>query len=339
MKLVSFYRRQISIFVMVTFTILLCFWANQTPAAPAVPASEKSSTAARASGEDESPGFIEEEESEPVVKKGKKFPWLLVGVGVVAVGALIVLLAKKKSTTPDTPTGPYSNGVLTINGVRYDMASIPSGEFQMGSTSSDGDPDEQPVHTVRITKGFWLGKTEVTQGLWQAVMGSNPSYFGYGDNYPVEMVSWDDCQTFITKLNQLVGGTPFRLPTEAEWEYACRAGTTGDRYGDLDSIAWWYYNNSGNSTQPVGQKQPNAFGLYDILGNVWEWCQDWYGPYAAGYQTDPPGAASGTYRVFRGGDCYSDTKFARSAYRGGDYSSSREHSLGFRLAANSSSGG
>ena len=338
MKLVSFYRRQISIFVMVTFTILLCFWANQTPAAPAVPASEKSSTAARASGEDESPGFIEEEESEPVVKKGKKFPWLLVGVGVVAVGALIVLLAKKKSTTPDTPTGPYSNGVLTINGVRYDMASIPSGEFQMGSTSSDGDPDEQPVHTVRITKGFWLGKTEVTQGLWQAVMGSNPSKFNYGDNYPADSVSWDDCQAFITKLNLMAGGNPFRLPTEAEWEYACRAGTTGERYGDLDSIAW-YESNSGGVTHPVGQKQPNAFGLFDILGNVYEFCQDWYGPYAAGYQTDPTGAASGMYRVDRGGAYVYPARFERSAYRDGFEPGSRNIALGLRLAANSASGG
>jgi formylglycine-generating enzyme required for sulfatase activity len=225
---------------------------------------------------------------------------------------------------------------LTINGVRYDLALIPAGEFQMGSNVGWG---EQPVHTVRISKGFWLGKTEVTQGLWQAVMGSNPSHFNYGDNYPVERVSWDNCQAFITKLNQMVGGSFFRLPTEAEWEYACRAGTTGDRFGDLDAIAW-FDGNSGLTTHPVGQKQPNAFGLYDTIGNVWEWCQDWYGEsYTAGYQTDPTGAASGSWRVKRSGECEREARCARSPYRDADYPDYIISNNGFRLVAISASGG
>jgi formylglycine-generating enzyme required for sulfatase activity len=201
----------------------------------------------------------------------------------------------------------------------------------MGSDSAEAYDDEKPVHTVRISKAFWLGKTEVTQGLWQAVMGSNPSYFKSGDNYPVEQVSWDDCQSFITKLNQMVGGNAFRLPTEGEWEYACRAGTTGDRYGNIDSIAW-YSSNSGSTTRPVGQKQANGWGLYDTLGNVWEWCQDWYGGYSSSYQTDPTGPASGAGRVRRGGGWFYRAQLVRSAIRDlydpGDYG----YTLGFRLA-------
>jgi len=230
-----------------------------------------------------------------------------------------------------TKNTPYSNGVLTINGVRYELASIPAGEFQMGSNSSEANIGEQPVHTVRISKSFWLGKTEVTQGLWQAVMGSNPSGFKKGDTYPVEMVSWDDCQSFITKLNQMVGGNNFRLPTEAEWEYACRAGTTGDRYGDLDAIAW-YSSNSGNTTHPVGQKQVNGWGLFDTLGNVYEWCQDWYGTYSSGYQTDPTGPASGAYRMLRGGSWLFYANFVRSAHRDIHRPGWRSDNIGFRLA-------
>jgi formylglycine-generating enzyme required for sulfatase activity len=274
-----------------------------------------------------------------VVKKKKKFPLLLAIVGVGVVAVLILLLGKKKNNTPVTPTGPYTNGVLTINGVRYELAAIQAGEFQMGSNSSEADSDEQPVHTVRISKGFWMGKTEVTQGLWQAVMGSNPSYFKNGDSYPVEKISWDDCQAFITKLNQMVGGNAFRLPTEAEWEYACRAGTTGDRYGDIDAIAW-YSGNSGNTTHIVGQKQANAWGLYDTLGNVYEWCQDWYGAYSAGYQTDPTGPGSGAYRVLRGACWNYSAQYVRSAIRGSFFHPGFSNfDIGVRLASNSANGG
>jgi formylglycine-generating enzyme required for sulfatase activity len=233
----------------------------------------------------------------------------------------------------------FKNGVLTIGGVLYELASIPAGEFQMGNNSSEANFDEKPVHTVRLSKTFWMGKTEVTQGLWQAVMGSNPSYFKSGDNYPVEQVSWDDCQSFIQKLNQMLGGNAFRMPTEAEWEYACRAGTTGDSYGNIDAIAW-YFNNAGNTTHPVGQKQKNAWGLYDTLGNVWEWCQDWYDEnyYQNSPAIDPTGPASGSYRVIRGGSWAYDIRFVRSASRFRYDPGYRCDFLGFRLASGSAGG-
>jgi len=225
----------------------------------------------------------------------------------------------------------FKNGVLTVNDMRYELALIPDGEFQMGSDSSAAFSDEKPVHTVHIAKSFWLGKTEVPQGLWQAVTGSNPSYFKKGDDYPVEHVSWDDCQAFITKLNQMLGSNYFRLPTEGEWEYACRAGTTGDRYGDIDAIAW-YGSNSGSTTHPVGQKQANAWGLYDTLGNVYEYCQDWYGSYSSGYQTDPIGPGAGSLHVIRGGSWLLGAKDVRAAFRIGLSPGGRNGFIGFRLA-------
>jgi formylglycine-generating enzyme required for sulfatase activity len=280
----------------------------------------------------------EKEKPVPQIKKKKKFPWLLAILGVGVIVVVAVLLFKKKNNSPCSPTATYANGVLTVSGVRYELASIPAGTFQMGNNSSEASSDEQPVHTVQISKAFWLGKTEVTQGLWQAVMCSNPSYFKSGDNYPVEQVSWDDCQVFITKLNQMVGGNNFRLPTEAEWEYSCRAGTTGDRYGDIDAIAW-YSSNSGNTTHIVGQKQANAWGLYDTLGNVWEWNQDFYGYYyySAGDQTDPTGPETGVNRVIRGGSWYwynygAPLPLARSSFRSSGYPVNRLSYIGFRLA-------
>jgi len=182
--------------------------------------------------------------------------------------------------------------------------------------SNNGDSEEQPVHGVTLTKAFDLQTTEVTQGQWKAVMGDNPSHFTKGDDYPVEKVSWHDAQAFLKKLNTMDPGKNYRLLTEAEWEYACRAGTTGERYGELDAIAW-YDKNSGGRTHPVGQKQPNAWGLYDMLGNVWEWCADWYGEnyYANSPSTDPRGPSSGSYRVLRGGSWYNSAFYTRSAYR------------------------
>ena len=158
---------------------------------------------------------------------------------------------------------------------------------------------------MRISRGFNLGKYEVTQAEWQGVMGTSPSRFSGCGQCPVEQVSWDDAQEFIGSLNGRAGGNRYRLPTEAEWEYAARAGTTGDRYGNLDAIAW-YGDNSGGHTQPVGQKVPNAWGLHDMLGNVYEWVADWSGDYPGGTVTDPlrgPGSGS-FYRVLRGGGWY-----------------------------------
>ena len=187
----------------------------------------------------------------------------------------------------------------------FDMVYVEGGTFTMGATSeqgSDAYSDESPAHSVTVSD-FYIGKYEVTQAQWRAVMGSNPSKFK-GDNLPVEQVSWNDIQKFITKLNTMTGKT-FRLPTEAEWEYAARGGNQSKGYkysgsNTLDNVAWYY--NSGGKTHPVGQKQPNELGLYDMSGNVWEWCQDWYGSYSSSSQTNPTGPSSGSYRVLRGGD-------------------------------------
>jgi formylglycine-generating enzyme required for sulfatase activity len=176
--------------------------------------------------------------------------------------------------------------------------------------------------------------TEVTQAQWRAVMGNNPSHFK-GDDLPVEQVSYEDAQEFIRKLNALDPGKSYRLPTEAEWEYACRAGTTEGRYGDIDAIAWWI-KNSDNQTHAVGQKQPNAWGLYDMLGNVWELCADWKGPYrvgpAGGPRIDPTGPPSGNYRVSRGGSWFDAAPAVSMTFRSSPEPTYRGNSLGFRLA-------
>jgi len=207
---------------------------------------------------------------------------------------------------------------------------IPAGSFQMGQDS--GDSDENPVHRVTISRAFQMQTTDVTQGQWKAVMGNNPSEFQHGDDYPVEQVSWNDVQEFLKKLNALDPGKNYRLPTEAEWEYACRAGTSGERYGDLDAIAW-YSGNSSSKTHPVGKKQPNAWGLYDMLGNVWEWCADWFDDnyYANSPATDPRGPLSGQYRVLRGGSWVGNDSYVRSADRNWDSPAVR-YSDGFRCS-------
>jgi len=221
---------------------------------------------------------------------------------------------------------------FNIGGVKYALVSIPGGTFEMGSDS--GEANEKPVHSVTISS-FYMGKYEVTQGLWQAVMGSNPSKFQNGDNYPVDCVSWNDCQIFIQKLNQQTGGK-YRLPTEAEWEYAARAGTTGDRYGDIDLIAW-HSGNYGDSLHLVGLKQPNAFALYDMLGSVAEFCSDWYddGYYSVSPTKNPPGPTSGSYCVSRGGGWCNVAGDIRSAFRANYLPKSRYVGLGFRLASGS----
>jgi formylglycine-generating enzyme required for sulfatase activity len=206
---------------------------------------------------------------------------------------------------------------------------ISAGEFMMGSTN--GVDDEQPVHRVRISREFEMGKYEVTQAQWEAVMGNNHSRFE-GPDLPVEQVSWNDAQEFINKLNQSDNKYQYRLPTEAEWEYAARAGSTGDYAGDLDAMAW-YYINSGNTTHPVGQKQANAWGLYDMHGNVWEWVRDWYdsGYYAQSPGADPRGPSSGSSRVSRGGGWGSLARNCRSAVRSSGSPVLRYYYLGLRL--------
>jgi formylglycine-generating enzyme required for sulfatase activity len=202
-----------------------------------------------------------------------------------------------------------------------------------------GHDDEKPVHKVNITKPFYLGKYLVTQEQWDAVMGSNPSHFR-GPKNPVENVSWNDCQVFLGKLNGQIGGQgrKFVLPTEAQWEYACRAGSAtrycfGDDESQLGKYAW-YEANSENATHPVGQKKPNTWGLYDMHGNVWEWCADWYGGgyYANSPTNDPTGPTGGSYHVNRGGGWYDPTGSCQSAIRSWDSSGHRSSFLGFRVA-------
>ena len=208
----------------------------------------------------------------------------------------------------------------------------------MGSPSSEvGRSGGEIQNTVTLTQGFWLSDHEVTQSEYRSVMGFNPSFFKGDLNRPVETVSWDDAVRYCQKLTEreraaglITAQEAYRLPTEAEWEYAARAGTTEARHGELDAIAWWS-GNSGNQTRPVKQKAPNAWGLYDMIGNVWEWCSDWYGAYPTGNVTDPTGPGSGTDRVDRGGGWGSGAERARSAYRDGDDPGTR-FTLGFRPA-------
>lgn len=381
-------RKPISMFVIITFTIFLCAWNNLAAGA------EKNSRTTMEQSDGSTPNFLEQERNgETVAKKGKKFPWLIAGLGAVALGVVIYFLVIKKSRyytlTIDSGEGiigepavtvkykkeaglfvnykyvlqagyhslqvkldgvevpdhgtitmnrdhtlfiratksivTYANGVLSVNGVRYELAVIAAGTFQMGGYR----PEESPVHTVLISKGFWMGKTEVTQGLWQALMASNPSFYKSGDSYPVENVTWADCQSFISLLNDSLGGNAFRLPTEAEWEFSCRAGTTGERYGELNAISW-NSGNSGGTAHPVGLKQPNSWGVFDILGNIEEWCQDWYGPYNGGYLIDPSGPSSGYGRVLRGSSFQHGP--IRSASRWGPEPIAHNYSIGFRLA-------
>ena len=197
--------------------------------------------------------------------------------------------ASTDSLEGDAPTGPAG----------MEFVWIPAGEFRMGSTSDESFSDERPVTEVWISEGFWLGKYEVTQEDWSLVMGANPSYFPGCWRCPVDSVSWEDVQEFIGRLDSEEGTNLYRLPTEAEWEYAARAGMADDRYGSLDTISW-YGGNSGGRTHPVGGKSANAWGIHDMLGNVSEWVSDWFGDYAGGRVTDPVGPGSGWARVHRG---------------------------------------
>jgi formylglycine-generating enzyme required for sulfatase activity len=210
---------------------------------------------------------------------------------------------------------------------RVEFVRIPAGEFMMGS--SEGEDNEKPVHRVVLSRSFEMGKYEVTQAQWEAVMGNNPSYFK-GADLPVEQVSWEDIQYFLQAMNAKNDGYVYRLPTEAEWEYACRAGTTTPHAGYLDGMGW-YEVNSGKQTHPVGTKQPNAWGLYDMHGNVWEWCLDWYGDYPSNTVTDPRGPSTGSRRVARGGSWRGPEACCRSANRSINSPGGRGSDLGFRL--------
>ena len=254
--------------------------------------------------------------------------------------------AKKKTNQPAKPSGAKrtnssgatssaANAKLTLKNLTANMVYVSGGTFTMGATSEQGseaEDDEKPVHSVTLSS-FYICKYEVTQALWQAVMGSNPSKWK-GDDLPVETVNWDDCQTFIRKLNALTGKN-FRLPTEAEWEFAARGGNNSRGYkytgsNNIETVAW-YQGNSGNKTHVVGTKSPNELGLYDMSGNVWEWCQDRYGSYSGASQTNPTGASSGSNRVLRGGCCGRSAWYCRSSLRIIGTPDGRNDGFGLRL--------
>ena len=242
-----------------------------------------------------------------------------------------------QQSTPQTHL-TVSDNTISIpvkDGISIDMVRVEAGTFTMGATPEMKEPFdwEKPTHQVTLTNDYYIGKYEVTQALWKAVMGNNPSIFK-GDNLPVEQVSWDDCQEFIDKLNSITGKT-FRLPTEAEWEYAARGGKKSRGYqysgsNNLSDVAW-YADNSGSKTHAIGSKQANELGIYDMTGNVWEWCQDWYGRYDGSLQVNPTGAASGSGRVNRGGGWYVTARDCRSSCHVYNSPDDRYCSLGLRL--------
>ena len=285
-------------------------------------------------------------------KPKKKFPLMRIAAIVLACAAIIggiVVGAKRCSSSDGSGSGIASEEILdsdkeivnkeltfTVNGISFTMVEVQGGTFTMGATAEQGSDafgDEKPAHSVTLSS-YYIGKTEVTQELWQAVMGNNPSY-KKGAKLPVEQVSWDDCQKFIGKLNQKTGKN-FRLPTEAEWEYAARGGNRSRGYkysgsNNIDDVAW-FFDNSGSTTHEVATKRANELGLYDMSGNVWEWCSDWYDSYSSSAQTNPTGPSSGSPRVFRGSCWGSDAGYCRVAYRGDDSPDFRYYSLGLRLA-------
>lgn len=265
----------------------------------------------------------------------KCFSWVFLGV----IGSLLLFFPAISSAS-ESALGTVSQEPPSD----MQFVCIPAGSFSMGSSSSESghESNEGPVHTVTI-QSFEMMTTEVTQGMWQEVMGNNPSYFTGDLNRPVEKVSWDDCQEFVDAMNDLDPDHEYRLPTESEWEYACRAGTTTRFYWGNDpghtlvDEYEWYQENSGNTTHPVGQKFPNAWGLYDMGGNVLEWCQDYWHEDYSSYSGAPRDGSpwvypSDSYRVGRGGNLMYRARYCRSATRTIGSPDSRRSDLGFRLA-------
>ena len=287
----------------------------------------------------------------PVLEKKRTY-WAGLGVAlsvIVVIVAIVFMLnnhsqgggsdinADTSSITADTSvTEVWTNEVMTFeaNGVSFTMIPVEGGTFTMGATSEMENPDdnEKPTHQVTLSS-YYIGETEVTQALWKAVMDSNPSGLE-GDDLPVEYVSWNDCQTFISKLNALTGKN-FHLPTEAEWEFAARGGnqsrhTQYSGSSRIDDVAW-NRGNSGDKMHPVKTKQPNELGIYDMSGNVWEWCQDWNGDYSSYAQTNPTGASSGSRRVYRGGSWFYPPRLCRSSFRRYGMPEVSYRTLGLRL--------
>lgn len=239
---------------------------------------------------------------------------------------------------PETTPGI---GQCHTNKLGMEFTLVQPGSFLMGSPPTEtGRDDDEREHRVSISRPFYIQISEVTQGQWIILMGSNPSFFmECGGDCPVENVNWRDIHLFLEKLNSVCAdeGFQYRLPTEAEWEYACRAGSTapfcfGHKESRLDMYAW-YSLNSQKKTHPIKMKKPNSWGIYDMHGNVWEWCSDWYGEYPRDDQVDPRGPLSGTYRIIRGGAWNFNAIDIRSAYRNGAGMSRRRNGVGFRLVA------
>ena len=255
--------------------------------------------------------------------------------GLKVVGSLVTGLTGEvlEGAQPES-----QNRLIQVGNVQFEMVYVKGGTFRMGATEEQGEDAfdrEKPVHRVSLSS-YLIGKHEVTQALWEEVMGSNPSRNKQGGDYPVVNVSWYDCQEFIQKLNTRTG-LEFRMPTEAEWEYAARGGnrSKGYKYAGSDNLdeVGWYGGNSDYHTYPVGQKKPNELGLYDMSGNVWEWCQDWFGAYSSEAQTNPAGPQSGKWgrRVLRGGSGWSLARSCRVSFRFNFDPGSRYVSGGLRL--------
>jgi formylglycine-generating enzyme required for sulfatase activity len=279
------------------------------------------------------------------------FLFVFSGITVLGMPSSVVYGQAVPGTASSGIEGPAKAGISNRSGrihiipsIGYEMIYVSPGTFMMGSPSNEkGRYGDETQHQVILTKGFYMGITEVTQGQWKKIMGNNPSHFKKcGDDCPVEQISWRTCQEFIILLNKKEKTRKYRLPTEAEWEYACRAGSTlafanGDitRTGcgqdpNLNKIGW-YCGNSGEKIQPVAKKIPNTWGFYDMHGNVWEWCQDWYGQYKTWQVVDPKGPSSGDSRVFRGGGWGLNARTCRSAFRDKYNPTLKCRHLGFRL--------
>ena len=277
-------------------------------------------------GDIRDPGFVEA--AQAYIERNKEVPEASVWV------ARVEGLLSKLRDLDATSSTQREAGEAWRSSLGMEFVWVPAGTFLMGSPEDEeGRLTNERQHEVKISEGFWMKKYEVTQGEWEAVMGTNPSHFSRcGSRCPVESVSWDDAQEFIRRLNlrESVSGYVYRLPTEAEWEYGARAGTTGARHGKLDAIAW-HEGNSGDRAHPVGQKRANGWGLHDMLGNVWEWTGDWYGAYVSGPMTDPGGPESGSGRVNRGGGWYDTARHVRSADRIYYPPGYRIYDIGFRF--------
>jgi formylglycine-generating enzyme required for sulfatase activity len=264
----------------------------------------------------------------------RELEWKRVGAALAVVFCLVGI----GWTVVRLPAILFSPAQELTNDIGMPFKLIPAGSFEMGSPLGS---DEQPVHHVQIIQSFYMGQYEVTQAQWQTVMNrtietqrdqfdTTWAMRGIGPDYPAYYVSWINVKTFIRRMNDLEGTSLYRLPTEAEWEYAYRAGNSEDVVVDLNAKAW-YINNSGEQTNRIGQKLPNAWGLYDMHGNVWEWCQDWYANYTAEPQTDPAGPNTGECRIVRGGCWLMDADGCRAADRVGGNPVRGNSSMGFRL--------